>query len=454
MVKGLSLIEMHNARAMNPVLMLGCCVVVLIGCRGEESFCPAPTVEVDPEVIPIGDNDTTVTVTIENPNPDNGREVLTELYADSGTFDDPSALETTYTCAHDVTGEVEICADVAYGPPIGPGPGSASEVVAAAVEYLRAPHAYFVRPEDCLETACTTVVCPAEKNQCPVIDDLEVEPEVIMEGETAIVRVTAEDPDDNPAPLVTTLTATAGTFEDRYAPETTFTCDPSVGGPIEICVDASDGDLTCDVKRCLIVQCPGAPPDNVCPVIADLSSDPLVIPPNERQSVVEVDAFDPDAVNPEPLLTTFSASAGTFEDRNASATLFTCGAPGPTEICVKASDGDFDCDNDRCITVQCPSTVPDNLCPKLYVLNALPSDLRNEGVSFTEIQVRAEDPGADGPLPLTTTLYAIRGIFDDIHAEDTLYHCERGGLMEVCVDATDGACVKTLCIDVWCPDIP
>jgi hypothetical protein len=168
-VKGLDLIEMHNARAMNPVLMLGCCVALLVGCRGEETFCPAPTVEVDPEVIPVGDNDTTVTVSIENPNPDNGREVLTELYADSGTFDDPSALETTYTCAHDVTGEVEICADVAYGPPIGPGPGSASEVVAAAVEYLRAPHAYFVRPEDCLETACATVVCPAEKNQCPVI---------------------------------------------------------------------------------------------------------------------------------------------------------------------------------------------------------------------------------------------------------------------------------------------
>ena len=203
---------------MKPVLMLGCYAVLLVGCRGEESFCPAPSVEVDPVIIPVGDNDTAVSVTVENPNPDNGREVLTELYADSGTFDDPEALETTYTCAHDVTGEVEICVDAAYGPAIGPGPGSAGEAIAAAVEYLRAPTAYFVRPEDCLETACTTVVCPSEKNECPVIHELEVLPEVIMEGETATVRVDAEDPDDNPAPLVTTLVATAGTFGDRQAP--------------------------------------------------------------------------------------------------------------------------------------------------------------------------------------------------------------------------------------------
>ena len=72
------------------------------------------------------------------------------------------------------------------------------------------------------------------------------------------------------------------------------------------------------------------------------------------------------------------------------------------------------------------------------------------GESSTEIQVRAED-NDDGPLPLTTTLYASRGTFDNVHGENTVYHCERSGLNEICVDATDGACVKTLCVDVLCP---
>ena len=62
------------------------------------------------------------------------REVLTELYARSGTFDDPRALETIYTCAHDITGEVEICVDTVYGPPIGPGPGSELVAVHKFVE--------------------------------------------------------------------------------------------------------------------------------------------------------------------------------------------------------------------------------------------------------------------------------------------------------------------------------
>ena len=439
---------------MKLVLMLSCCAVLMVGCRGGESSCPTPTVEVDPVTIPAGDNATAVTVTIHNPNLDNGRRIVSELYADTGAFDDPFALETTYTCAHDVTGEVEICSDVTYGPPVGPGPGSAVEAVAAAIEYVRAPTAYFYRPEDCRETECTTVVCPGEKNECPFIASFDAEPRVLMEGETATVRVSAKDPDDNPAPLVTTMVAGAGTLGDRYASETTYTCNPEVGGPIELCVDASDGDKTCDVTRCLTVQCPGAPPDNVCPVIADLTANPQVIPQYERQSLIEVNAFDPDAVNPDPLVTTLGASAGTFEDRNASTTLFTCGNPGPAEICVKASDGDLGCDKERCITVQCPSTIDENACPKLYVLNAIPSDLRNEGVSFTEIQVRAEDPAPPGPLPLVTTLYALRGFFDDIHAANTIYQCERPGLSEICVDATDGACVKTLCIDVWCPDLP
>jgi hypothetical protein len=174
----------------------------------------------------------------------------------------------------------------------------------------------------------------------------------------------------------------------------------------------------------------------------------MVIPPNERQAIIQVDAIDPD-MKPEELRTILAASAGTFDDRDAANTLFTCGAPGPAEITVRATDGDRSCDKERKITVQCPSTVADNLCPKLYVVNAIPSTIP-EGRDWTEVQTRATDFD-DGPLDLITTFYSFRGTFDDDHAENTIYRCERSGLQEVCVDAFDGACVKTLCVDVICP---
>ena len=419
------------------------------GCRSDDSFCPVPGIEADPEMIPAGDNQTSVTVVVRNPRPDNGRPVLTELYADSGTFADPFAAETRYSCAHDIVGEVELCVDARYGEPGAGSDNGLAQTVGAAMQYLRAPTAYFPNPDACLETACTTVTCPADKNACPEISELGVTPELIGEGQSATVRVMASDPDENPAPLVTTLQASHGAFGDRFASETTYTCDPAVGGTIEICVLASDGDDACDVSQCVTVQCPGPAPDNDCPVIRDLTANPVEIPIDERQSLITVDAFDPDAVNPEPLRTTLSASAGTFDDRDAPTTLFTCGAPGPAEVCVEASDGDRGCDKERCITVQCPSTVEDNFCPKLYVLNAIPSTIP-AGESSTEVQVRADDDDG-GPLPMVTTLYSLRGTFDDPNARDTIYRCERSGLNEVCFDATDGACVKTLCMDVFCP---
>lgn len=435
---------------MHPVLLLCLCAWLGLGCKGSDPVCPVPGLEVDPEIIPAGDNQAAVTVFTTNPNPDNGREVVTELYADSGTFEDPYAAATIYACAYDVVGEVEVCVDASYGPPAGEGLGGLADGVGAAIESIRAPTAYFARPEDCLQTACKTVVCPEDKNACPVITDLTVTPETIATGQAATVQLAAADPDEAPAPLVTTLQASAGSFGDRFAMDTTYSCDPEVGGTVEICALATDGDDNCDVSQCVTVQCPGPPPSNECPVIRDLTADPLVVPINERQSVITVDAFDPDAVNPEPLRTTLSApNGGTFDDRHAAMTLFTCGAPGPAEVCVEATDGDRSCDKERCITVQCPSTVEDNLCPKLYVLNALPSTIP-AGETSTEIQVRAQD-GDAGPLPLTTTLYSLRGTFDDPHAANTRYHCERAGLNEVCADATDGACVKTLCMDVICP---
>jgi hypothetical protein len=122
------------------------------------------------------------------------------------------------------------------------------------------------------------VVCPSDKNECPVISELTVEPEVLMEGQTATVRVVAKDPDDNPGPLVTTLHATSGTFGDQNARDTTYACDSKVGGPVEICVEATDGDDSCDAFLCTTVECPGPVPDNICPVIRSLTSTPRVIP--------------------------------------------------------------------------------------------------------------------------------------------------------------------------------
>ena len=52
----------------------------------------------------------------------------------------------------------------------------------------------------------------------------------------------------------------------------------------------------------------------------------------------------------------------------------------------------------------------------------------------------------------TSMLYAIRGTFEDASATETVYTCERAGLNEICADVSDGACVKTLCTDVRCPD--
>ncbi len=50
------------------------------------------------------------------------------------------------------------------------------------------------------------------------------------------------------------------------------------------------------------------------------------------------------------------AGKGTFGDVHALDTTYTCDPlfPGPTEICVSVSDGDNDCDQMRCLTIECP----------------------------------------------------------------------------------------------------
>jgi hypothetical protein len=186
---------------------------------------------------------------------------------------------------------------------------------------------------------------------------------------------------------------------------------------------------------------------NVCPVIESLSADPTQIPSGQTSSAVQVDAIDPDGF-PVPLRIEWSATTGVFEDRFGSDTTFTCGASGPVQICAKANDGDPECDETSCITVQCPNDIPANICPSLFVINAIPSVIPS-GQTSTQVQTRAQD--TDGlPLPLTLTLNALWGSFentDNIQEPSNVV----AGPVEICVDATDGACAKTLCDDVVCP---
>ncbi len=100
-----------------------------------------------------------------------------------------------------------------------------------------------------------------------------------------------------------------------------------------------------------------------------------------------------------------------------------------------------------------------NICPRLFIINAIPSTIR-PGNTTTMIETRGQD--TDGlPLPLVLTLSALWGSFENtenlqlpnnVVAQNATYICDRPGPVEICVDATDGACTQTLCTNVTCPD--
>jgi hypothetical protein len=430
------------------------CALLFVGCRGDNDFCPKPGLIAEPQEIPSGQNQTALSVEI---SAFTGFETVTELTAENGSIADRFARQTTYTCAYDASGPVEICVNATYSEVTGAETSEGSGV-GASYEYLRKPHVRLPNPLECSETRCIEVVCPEEKNACPVITSFAVQPMVLGEGETATIELVAEDPDDNPESLSTTLSARHGTILDPNATTTTYACDPDVGGVIEICVLASDGDSSCDVERCSSVQCPGEPLENTCPIIESLSATPTVIPVGDATTTVRVDAMDPDDF-PVPLRIELSSETGVFDDRFSSNTTFTCGDSGPVQICAKANDGDPDCDETSCITVQCPSDIPPNLCPQLFIINGVPRVVPS-GQTSTQVQTRGQD--TDGlPQPLTLTLNALWGTFENtenileprnVVAQNAIYVCDRPGRVEVCVDATDGACTKTLCDNLVCPD--
>jgi len=475
--------------------LLGC-ALLLFGCPASTPECPTATVTPEPVEIPAGQSQATLIVMVENPSPESDLAVLTELTAVSGSieepfaivtdFDQPIAHETTYTCAIDRVGEVEVCVNAKFveegdagipdagmpddgGVPEGGMPeggvaeagvvGAGGSSVGSSEAYLGKPHVRLTLPLECSETQCTTVVCPELRNECPAIESLTVDPMEVPEGGTTTVRVVAEDPDDNPEPLNTLFTASAGSFADPTASETTYACDPDVGGIIEVCALVSDGDDACgEIRRCAQVLCPGTPGENTCPVVASFTATPMTIQPGSTTAQISIDVTDPDDF-PGELMTELSSETGVFDDRFVTETTFTCGEAGPVEMCIDVTDGDETCNQQRCITVQCPSDIPPNLCPQLFVLNAIPSRIPS-GQTSTMIQSRGQDTDML-PFPLTLSLRALWGTITDdeniqqpnnVVAQNAMYICTLPGEVEICVDATDGACVKTLCIEVECPD--
>ncbi len=100
-----------------------------------------------------------------------------------------------------------------------------------------------------------------------------------------------------------------------------------------------------------------------------------------------------------------------------------------------------------------------NICPSLFVINTIPSTIQ-PGNTTTMVETRGRDD--DGlPMPLVLTLRALWGSFENtenlqlptnVVGQNATYICDRPGPVELCVDATDGACTKTLCTSVTCPD--
>jgi cysteine-rich repeat protein len=157
-------------------------------------------------------------------------------------------------------------------------------------------------------------------------------------------------------------------------------CNLSVNGP--------SGDLDVDGSFEFIHG-------NYCPKLVWLGAIPTVVPASlPLETNIQTSSFDPDSTcglncdpqtcdftqtpplctaGPDPgLSNTLMAPAGrgtfgtasAFGNPNTLQTIYTCDPlfPGPTEICVVASDGDNDCDQIRCTTIVCPDLCEGVVC--------------------------------------------------------------------------------------------
>jgi len=137
-------------------------------------------------VLPPNVYETEITVRVEKEDPNDPREVRTTLRAESGTFGDVHARETTYTCDRTVAGSVEICVkgDLADGDEAMSRQENGS--IGSSSEYLGGPH--ISDQPDCSSTRCIKVECP--KGPCPVWTEILVRPTTQSLGNLVNVRTT------------------------------------------------------------------------------------------------------------------------------------------------------------------------------------------------------------------------------------------------------------------------
>lgn len=112
--------------------------------------------------------------------------------------------------------------------------------------------------------------------------------------------------------------------------------DPAVPAVTAVQTFSFDADNTCGL--------------NCDPQVCDFSTNPPVCTPGPDIGLVST-MFVP-------------SGAGSFADPNAFDTTYTCDPllPGPTRICVRATDGDIECDQVRCLTVVCPDLCANVVC--------------------------------------------------------------------------------------------
>jgi hypothetical protein len=334
-----------------PKTRSGWCAVVLStllagACTtGGATDCPRVELSADPSVLEPGEQTTEILVVTSAPDESDPTPIVTTLTAESGTFEDPHASETTFTCDPFAEGPVQICVEARFVSDEADATiGAASRTdagIAATTASLRRPHSFLENPEGCVRTECIDVECP--QNLCPVIEEFQLLKET--EVPLANIRVVASDPDGGPLELVTTLFAESGYFEDLHASLTTYMCSEFGVEDIELCVTASDGDEKCDQTECGQVNC------NACPFLYSLSPIPSTIPPGQSSSEIQVRAEDKDDY-PGPFVLTLTASRGSFDDPHAWDTFYRCDGPGVADVCAEVDDQL--CKKSTCVKISCP----------------------------------------------------------------------------------------------------
>jgi hypothetical protein len=120
----------------------------------------------------------------------------------------------------------------------------------------------------CHESAHTgSVLVNGVVNSCPVIDELTVTPDEVVEGNSVSLFAVAHDSDAGPAPLSYQWSATSGTFSDPTSANPSFTCagvgnvtatlTVSDGDPSSSCAATASATITCSPNQVTTHPYPG-----------------------------------------------------------------------------------------------------------------------------------------------------------------------------------------------------